>query len=60
MTRSTVPKYIKRETGIVIKSHSGKTSNDRMNFKKRNARRWCPATNKGKNIQGGYWGKSIK
>ncbi len=57
MTRSAVPKYIERETGIVIKSYSGKSTNGPMNFKKAEARKWRSAQNKGRGVGGGYWGK---
>ena len=43
MTRSTVPKYIEKGEGEVPK---GVGTNNPMNFKKGNARKWRPDTGK--------------
>ena len=51
--RSQVPKWIERAEGKVP---VGRGSNQPMNFNRRDARKPRPAQNKGRGIQGGYWG----
>lgn len=48
--RSQVPKWVKREKG---KHLGGKSTND-MTFKKADARKKRPASNKGRGHQGGW------
>lgn len=51
--RSQVPRgVIKGEGKVPI----GRGSNQEMNFRKRDARKPRPATNKGRFEQGGWWG----
>jgi len=51
--RSKVPKWMKKGEGKVPK---GKGTDMPMNFRKAEARKPRPAQNKGRGVQGGYWG----
>ena len=56
MSRSKVPKYIKREP--MPTRDESESNKQPMKYDRGNARKRKPfPTNKGRGVQGGYWGK---